>query len=128
MDAASVAGGVQQLPASVHSEHLTDEAAAAAVEKKKDTKEEKNIIEMGLVTILLHNIMCGGIKLMQVLSEDNFQNALARNMKQIENASLFFAFCINLILLFHRIDITEGNKTTRIFEQNANVCLKNRRW
>lgn len=36
------------------------------------------------------------------------QNFLARNMRQLEMITLYLAFIINMILLFHRVNVLEN--------------------
>jgi hypothetical protein len=43
-------------------------------------------------------------------SRSSLLNVLARNFKTIEKITLYLAFFINVILLFHRIDISEVPK------------------
>lgn len=38
----------------------------------------------------------------------NLQNFLARNIRTLEKITLLLTFLINMILLFHRVDIAEG--------------------
>lgn len=44
-------------------------------------------------------------------------NVLARNFKTIEKCTLYLAFFINVILLFHRVDIGRGQQHQQIMGQ-----------